>query len=76
MHLCLRSCVPHRVFQSVANEGGLPRNLFSPQIVYYYHIFDSYYLTEEKKASFLIALLLQIKYVTSYDTATTCKLFY
>lgn len=76
MDLCLRSCVPHRVFQRVANEGQLPRNLFSSQKVYYDPIFDSNYLTEEERASFLIALLLQIQYVVLYDTAITCKLFY
>lgn len=72
MDLCLRSCVPHRVFQSVANEGQPPRNLFSSQEVYYYPIFDSNYLTEEERASFLITLLLQIKYVVLYDAAIAC----
>lgn len=72
MDLRLRSCVPHRVFQSVANEGGLPRNLFNSQKVYYYHSCDSHYLTEEERASFLIALCLQIQYVASCDAAITC----
>lgn len=76
MDLRLRSCVPHRVFQSVVNEGQLPRNLLNSQKVYYYPIFDSSYLTEEEKASFLIALLLQIQCVVLYDTEITCKLFH
>lgn len=72
MDLRLRSCVPHKVFESVANEGGLPRNLFSSQKVYYFHSCDSHYLTEEERASFLIALSLQIQFVASCGSAITC----